>query len=40
MFEGIGLDEEYPSMYAMVCWLEEAATESGIKTLDCDEFVL
>ena len=40
MYELIGLDKEYPSMYNMVIWLTEAAEESGIETLDCDEFVL
>ena len=39
MHEKMGLDVEYPSIYAMLCWMTEANKSAGSKGLNFEEFV-
>ena len=38
-YEKAGLDVEDPSMYSMVCWMTDAAEETGTKGLTFNEFI-
>ena len=39
IYEQEGMDKKYPQFYAMICWMNEASKEGGIKAFTFEEFL-